>query len=295
MMALAAACFVPTAAPAAEVLGSVTDAGACGDNQAYVGPSVASGPDYIADTTGVITTYRMTAGPDPSTIRLLVLQPGAGTEYTAVQEDAARTQAVSGAVNTQTNVHLPITAGQIVGVYVPVQPSGEGWCLIYTGQTLDAWRGFIGEPALNVPSMFSASDTSVRMNLEATVEPDPDKDTFGNETQDKCLLTPGPYSGCPNTVQFGKVKLQGGKVKTFVTVPGAGTLRVGSKGKMGVKPASRTVTNPTPQGLAFSLKLKKAARQALADTGKLKLKLQALYAPPGSPAGTTPRKAKLKA
>jgi hypothetical protein len=306
---LAVAGFIPSTASATEVLGSVADAGGCSDDTAYVGPSVSSGPDYIANAGGVVTTYSMTA--DSSTlvtVRLLVLQPGAGTNYTAVQEDAARTQTVPGAVNTQTNIHLPIAAGQTIGLFVPNQASGEGWCLDYTGNPLDTYRDFSGEPPLNSPTAFSSHPDPIRLNLAATVEPDADSDTFGDETQDTCLGTAGPYSGCPNTVTLDKVKQKGKKpkVQATVTVPGAGILKAGSPtdpalasaagkgGAKSLKVVTQTLTAKTKQQVVLTLKLTKSAKRKLVDKGKLKTQVKVTFTPGGGPSGSQTGKAKLK-
>jgi hypothetical protein len=305
VVALTAAAFLPAPASASEVLGSVADAGGCSDNEAYVGPSVSTGPDYIAGAAGVVTTYSMTAGPDPSTIRLLVLQPGAGTDYTAVQEDAARTQTVSNAVDTETHVHLPIAAGQTIGTFVPNQASNEGWCLHATGNPLDVYREFFGEPPLNSSSMFSTNNTTVRMNLAATVEPDADKDTFGDETQDQCLGATGTFSGCPNTLTLDGLKQQGMKPKVQVTatVPGAGTLSAGSPSdpalatsaaKKSLKSVTRTLTGTSKQQVVLTLKLTKSAKAKLAEKGKLRTPVKVVYTPPGGPGGAAKKKAKLR-
>jgi hypothetical protein len=306
---LALAGFLPASASATEILGSVADAGGCSDNSAYVGPSVSTGPDYIADAAGVVTTYSMTADSSTlATIRLLVLQPGAGSTYTLLQEDAPRTQTVPGAVNTQTNVHLPIAAGQTIGVYVPTQMIGNGWCLDYTGNALDTYRDFSGEPPLNSPSSFTNHADPIRLNLAATVEPDADNDTFGDETQDTCLGTAGPYSGCPTTVTLDKVKQKGKKpkVQATVTVPGAGILKVGSPtdpalasaagkgGSKSLKVVTQTLTAKTKQQVVLTLKLTKSAKRKLADKGKLKTQVKVTYTPGGGPSASQTKKAKLK-
>jgi hypothetical protein len=295
----------PATASASEVLGSVgTFGGSCADNQAYVGPSVATGPDYIADAAGVVTTYSMRASNDLATIRLLVLRPEAGTNYTALQEDAARTQTVPNAVNTQTDIHLPIAAGQTIGVFVPDQAIDNGWCLTGTLDSLDIFRDFAGEPPLNSSSTWSADQGGVRMNLAATVEPDTDRDTFGDETQDNCLGTAGQFNGCPNTVILGKIKQKGTKpkIKALVTVPGPGILKVGSPSDPtlaaasanSLKPVTQTFTSKTQQQVTLTLTLTKSAKRKLADKGKLKVQVKLSFTPTGGPAGSQTAKAKLK-
>jgi hypothetical protein len=305
-VALIGAALLPTTASGSEVLGSTTEAGgSCADQFAYVGPSVAEGPDYVADSAGVVTTYSMMATNELATLRLLVLQPDGGTNYTVLQKDTDRTQTVQNAVNTQTGIHLPIAAGQTIGLFVPDQAINNGWCLLLTGDPLDVFRRFAGEPPLNSSSMWSADNDQVRMNLAATVEPDADRDTFGDETQDNCLGTAGQFDGCPNTVLLGKIKQKGTKpkVKAQVTVPGPGTLKAGSpndpalaaaSAKKSLKPVIQTFTAKTQQQVTLTLKLTKSAKRKLADKGKLKLQVKFSFTPTGGPAGSQTAKAKLK-
>jgi hypothetical protein len=304
-VAVAVAGFLlPATASATEVLGAVSDAGACSDDASYVAESVASGPDYIADAPGVVTTYSMTASSDLATTRLLVLQPGVGTTYTLLQEDAARTQTASNAVNTQTDVHLPIAAGQTIGIFVPAQAINEGWCLDFTGNALDRYRDFSGEPPLNSSSAFSAHPDDIRLNLAATVEPDADNDRYGDETQDSCLGSAGASTGCPSTVAIDQLGQKGRKAKVTATVsvPGQGTLTVGSPtdpalaaaAKKSLNAVTTTLTVKTKQQVTLTLKLTKSAKRKLAQKGKLKTQVKAVYTPPGGPPTTAQGKVKLR-
>lgn len=307
-VALIGAVVPPATAAASETLGSVGSfGGPCGDGFAYVGTSVAEGPDYIADSAGVVTTYsvKSASNGELATLTLLVLASVGGTNYTVLQKDIARTQTLPNAINTQTGIHLPIAAGQMIGLFVPVQAIGNGWCLTGTGSVQDTYRGFIGEPPLNSSSMWSADHTNVRANLAATVEPDADKDTFGDETQDNCLGTTGTFNGCPNTVTINSVKQKGRKPKitVTVTVPGAGGLKAGSandaslasaSGGTTLKAVSQTITSTSPQQVTLTLKLTKSAKKKLAETGKLKANVKVVYMPVGGPAGSQTGKVKLK-
>jgi len=90
-------------------------------------------------------------------------------------------------------------------------------------------------------------------------------------------------------------------VKATATVPGAGTLAVGSASDKALasakslKVAERTLTGTAKQQVKLTLKLTKSAISRLADSGKLKLKVKAVYTPVGGPAGSDVAKKKLKA
>jgi hypothetical protein len=45
--------------------------------------------------------------------------------------------------------------------------------------------------------------------VSAQLEPDADNDSFGDETQDKCIGTAGTANGCPSTVAIDKLKQKG--------------------------------------------------------------------------------------
>jgi hypothetical protein len=145
---------------------------------------------------------------------------------------------------------------------------------------------------------------SRRLNAQAVVEPDTDRDVFGDETQDKCVGTPGTANGCPSTVTIDGLKQKGDtKVRVTATVPGAGALKVGAASdpalasaaaKKTLKPKSLNLTAITKQQLTLKLKLTKSAIRKLDDKGKLKLKVKAVYTPSGGPPGSQTKKKKLK-
>jgi len=138
---------------------------------------------------------------------------------------------------------------------------------------------------------------------QAKIETDADHDNFGDESQDKCVGTPGQYSGCPNTFGLGKAKAKGTKVKLAVNIPGSGRLKAGSASDAGLaaaaksspalKRVTKTITSTNQQQVTLTLKLSKSGRAQLASAGKLKLKIKVLYTPPGGPSATKTTKAKL--
>ena len=154
-------------------------------------------------------------------------------------------------------------------------------------------RGGAPDIAPGESMMTTSTLPNQRVNVSATLEPDPDLDGVGDESQDKCLGTAGSASGCPSTVVIDKLKQKGRKpkLKLSATVPGAGSLRAAATR---LKPVTRTLNSITTHQVVVILKLTKSARSKLARAGKLKVKVKVRYTPPGGPAGTAIGKAQLK-
>jgi len=163
---------------------------------------------------------------------------------------------------------------------------------------------FSGDPSPGDTKTFTPLDGQL-LDVSATLEPDADNDGFGDETQDKCIGTAGTANGCPSTVAIDKLKQKGDtKVRVTATVPGAGSLKVGSPSdpalasaaakKKSLKALTETLTATTKQQLKLTLKLTKSAIAKLKDAGKLNLKVKAVYTPTGGPPGSQTTKAKLK-
>ena len=53
------------------------------------------------------------------------------------------------------------------------------------------------------------SDPEGRIPVQATIEPDADKDGFGDKTQDKCVGVAGPKAGCAKCKKKKKKKRTG--------------------------------------------------------------------------------------
>jgi hypothetical protein len=65
-----------------------------------------------------------------------------------------------------------------------------------TASISDNVDGFYSPPALNVYQAADQEASPVRLNLRVTVEPDFDKDGFGDETQDLCTTDPTRQTPC---------------------------------------------------------------------------------------------------
>lgn len=198
---LAGACLAgavmafPGTAGAAQTIGQAATGSGCTGGEAYTqGPLFAS--TYRPTASGVITSWSSFASSTPNTqLVLLVLRPNpaGSTHFIATQKDQARVLTQANALNTFSGLHLPIQAGEQLGLFLP---SGSADCffdappdtgLFFTG----------GDPPLNVDVDFTGSNTDRRLNASAVVEPDADRDGFGDETQDGCPSSAAAQGSCP--------------------------------------------------------------------------------------------------
>ena len=198
---LAGACLAgaimafPGAAGAAQTIGQAAAGSGCTGGEAYTqGPLLAS--TYSPTSPGVITSWSSFASSTPNTqLVLLVLRPNpaGSTHFIATQKDQARVLTQANALNTFSGLHLPIQTGEQLGLFLP---SGSADCffdappdtgLFFTG----------GDPPLNVDVDFTGSNTDRRLNASAVVEPDADRDGFGDETQDGCPSSAAAQGSCP--------------------------------------------------------------------------------------------------
>jgi hypothetical protein len=265
--------------------------------------SLSSGRSYSPSSYGVITSWGAAADADADQpLELLVLRHDGGTQWTALQKDL-RVLTTANTLNTFTGMRIPIEASQEIGIYLPPGTGAPCEFSPFTPSDTVAYSTTAGEPSLNAPTSFGGLDDFVRANVQAGVEPDTDRDVFGDESQDKCVGSAGAASGCPSTVTINKLKQKGTKkVKVTVTVPGAGTLAVGSPSDPSLASASakslkaqtRALTAVTEQTLKLTLKLTPSARSKLGDKGTLKVKVKAVYTPAGGPPGSALKKKKLK-
>ena len=302
------AALLPGPARASEVIGQTGSPLGCVSDQPYTQDQLAAGPEYSPSSYGVITSWStMTGGVAGRLTMLMVFKPDPGSganNFIATQKDVVRSLLGTDQLHTFQGLQIPIEPSERLGLYIPGgQPAG--WCVFATGFAGDTDRYTnTGEPALGASVDYPFTDSNVRLNASAVVEPDTDRDVFGDESQDRCVGTAGPFSGCPSEVALGKPK--GKKRKKIIvaaTVPGAGTLSAGvasdpalataAKGKP-LRPVTETVTVTTRQTVRLVLKLTKGAKKKLRRKGKLRLKVKAVYTPSGGPPSSATRKAKIK-
>ena len=278
---------------------------ACGSPTAYVQRAVAAGsPSYTVPAGGgVITSWSTQANANADKAAELKVFAATGTpgSYLVRGQEGPHILA-AGVLNTFT-AQVPVEAGYILGLY----HSTVGTACEFDGVPFDTTSyifAAIPDPPVGSTYTTNMNDAGFRVNISAQLEPDADDDGFGDESQDKCVGTAGPFNGCPSSVALNKVKQKGmkPKVKLTVTVPGAGTLSAGSPSDpalataaaKSLKPVTRTLTSTAKQTLVLTLKLTKSAKRRLSDKGKLKIKVKVLYTPAGGTAAAAIGKAKLR-
>jgi hypothetical protein len=261
------------------------------------------GGSYVVPSDGVITRWSFEAAAETAPpLKLKILRPAGGNDFTTVGESQLETP-TSGTLNSWPT-RIPVKAGDLLGEYYSndITPLREDSS--YHSNEISSGSG---DPSVDPPpgttANYPPSGGDYQIDAAAVLEPDADQDAFGDETQDKCVGTPGNFNGCPNTVAIDKLKQKGDtKVQVTASVPGAGTLAVGSANDKALASASAkslkavttTVNGTTKQQVKLTVKLTKSAIGKLKNSGKLKLKVKAVYTPAGGPPGSATKKKKLK-
>jgi hypothetical protein len=284
----------PASASAATTLGQTFVPSSCSPETYIQTASPPSGPSYSAPVDGVITqwSYQSDSTPPPS-VRLKVATNLGGGNLKIVSQSATETIAPSTLNTYSSRVSMP--AGTDLGEFIDADCSR--FDMTYTD--------FFADTDLAVGATALFEEETFQQDISAVLEPDADHDGFGDDTQDDCVGTAGQFNGCPSSFTLAKPAGKKGKVAVSLTVPGQGTLVVGSssdpalasaaKSRTQVKPFSTTVTGKTSQQISVKLKLTKSARKALSSKGKLKVRIKAVYTPTGGPSASQTAKAKLKA
>jgi hypothetical protein len=298
------ALFAAPSATAAITLGRVDVPGQnCQADDYFAQVSTTGGPDYTVPAGfGVITSWSYIGGASTGTVKMIAWRPtGAPNQYIYLDTSAPEGYS-AGALRTFLT-RIPVQPNDVLGLHI----TPTAFCLLNDVDTTGDTVRYISsatEPAEGSTQTLGGEITDEDLLVSAKVEVDTDRDGFGDETQDNCVGTAGQFDGCPNTVSAIALKQKGDKkVKATITVPGGGTLKVGSPSdptlasvaaKKTLKAQSLALTGKNAQQLQLTLKLTKSASKTLIRNGKLKVKVKAVYAPVGGPAGSVTKKKKLK-
>jgi hypothetical protein len=96
-------------------------------------------------------------------------------------------------INTFSGFSIPVQAGDVLGA-----SAGAGLPACIFDATGDAvWLDPLRQDLADGGQAAFQPQANNRLNLIAVVEPDADRDGFGDETQDHCLGAAGPQTGCP--------------------------------------------------------------------------------------------------
>ena len=177
---------VPAAASAATTIGQAPPPGSgipCNSNAAFVQGMFAAGSNYqVPAGGGVITQWNHQGGASGGTLALGIYVAGPNnTEYSPVAESAVETPA-AGANTFATRI--PVAGGEFIGVH---EVTGGANCWYSTGAAGDTVYSATPAPAVGSGNtMYGNAVGQFRVNVAAVIEPDGDKDGYGDETQDGC-------------------------------------------------------------------------------------------------------------
>lgn len=178
-----------TNAQAATIVGQsppvgLTPAGGCSANFERLNTGVASGNSYVIPVPGGVVTRWQTQG-DPGdagrTIAMRVYTQQDATHFTPVFDTGARSLTV-GVLNTFTT-RFPVSGGEIIGVRA--DPTGTSDCGYDSGGPADTQAAHGPPGAIGTSALFT-TNSGFRIDVAAIVEPDGDRDGFGDESQDGC-------------------------------------------------------------------------------------------------------------
>jgi hypothetical protein len=207
---------IPASASAATTVGQTFV-----PEQAYSGGFTAvqsnyPGQLYTVPVAGVITSWSLQAAATqvPVGIRFKVARPGGGDNFTIIGESGSQNP-VAGALNTYTDVAIPVQPGDVLGLYTGdvggLIRRDPGCALLCTAQEVP----FDAPPG--TAATFGGPIEGYALDISASVEPDCDGDRLGDETQDANL---SPGGGCPKAaltlvLEASKNKVRKGKRVSF--------------------------------------------------------------------------------
>jgi RTX calcium-binding nonapeptide repeat (4 copies) len=221
----------PSAAGAAVSLGQTGDPILSCDDQFYLIQSATEGdPRYVVPSGpyGVITSWSFqgfSGDAGPGTGRLFVWRPTAAPNQFIYVDSTGPEIFAAGVVKTFA-ARLPLQAGDVLGMTAskpcllggPGRPVGDE--VRYFGSATEPVRGST-QTTTNVESGW-------RILVAANVEPDSDRDGFGDETQDQCPTNATIQGPCPQPAA--PAPTCKGKPATIVGTSG-NDVRKGTSGK----------------------------------------------------------------
>jgi hypothetical protein len=169
------------------------------DAECTISNSLLPGEQLTSPLDGVVVRWRVraqaTAG-IPVDLRLRVLRDAGVGEFTGVNSSATRTIPTTGLATFTYPTRQRIAAGDRIGL--DVEPPSDELLIVATaiaGPTFNRWRPPLDDGDTRPIDSAGAGE----ITLNADVEPDGDRDGFGDETQDDCPGENGPMNGCETT------------------------------------------------------------------------------------------------
>ena len=272
----------------------------CTPATALVTTEVAALTPYTAPFGGVITSWQTKAGDSSggTNAKLKIFRPTLDPDEFLVVGQSGSQPITASTVNGPFPVRITVEPGDYVSIRTG---SNGGPCLSSTGVDADVSRVTQGEPdsPTGTTTFFSGENIQQRANVAAILEPDGDRDGWGDDTQDRCVGIPGPIEGCPdNNFQVaGALALKNGFARLTVTVPGPGTVAAQqatnlaaaskkTKKKKKRKKRGALIRPATAQAgaagaVTLTLKPSSAGRKRLAKKGRMSVPVNVSFTPTG--------------
>ena len=219
---------------------------------------------------GVLTSWRHQGATGTGTGRLQVWTLDGGTIYTLAGRSDVETLA-AGTLNEH-GTRIPVSGGEILGLRTAGTDIGCVSDLIFAAQDVASTDGQnTADPAPGEPrDMSGLTQTSVRVNVAATLEPDADGDGFGDESQDvelevtlKNKLRP-KRSGFPVKVSCGDSECEGTiKGKAIAKQKGGSSATVAKKQSFKLKPKTLSIAADETKKTKLKLKKSKSSTKQL--------------------------------
>ncbi len=169
--------------------------------------TAAGAPSYVVPAGGgVITSWSTSVTAGTGTVKLRVFSASSSaTQITPIGESDPVT--LTTASSPPFPARISVGAGDKLGFSIAgsyflgcANSSADG-----ANEIQIALTGPVGQPESTLQVQPVQTKTPALMNVSAILEPDVDKDRYGDETQDKCLKSPGSADGCP-ALQLSKPK-----------------------------------------------------------------------------------------
>jgi hypothetical protein len=278
-----------TNASAATEVGSTCTASTATTGASIVQTAQAGGSPLplAVPSAGVITKWKISLVPGPYALpeQLKVYRRTASPKQFQVVGESAFATVLSGPNSFDTRV--PVEAGDLIGLFGGASEIGTLFC--ETGAAGDNIAALGGSSPVGSTATVTAEANELAGAVSAVVEPDADKDGYGDETQDKCVLSALVQIACPPlgleaVAQAGKstvTVLVATSIEAPIAVSGTVKLAGGSKrARSSAQAKLKVVTKTVAPGKIGSFKLKfteplKSELATLPKGKSLKLKVKA--------------------
>jgi hypothetical protein len=226
---------VPAAAAGTEVGNDCLANGSSSDFTLLQLEKAAGDPlPLAAPTSGVVTRWKVSSGLGSILAEnLRVFRPtGNSGEFKAIAD--SRTEPILPGANAFAT-RIPVQAGDRFGAFA-ASPSGALYC--GTADPADVMGAVHFDAAVSSTQTFTPNP-SFRVALSAIVEPDRDRDGYGDETQDGCPKGRHYHGDCPRVRlhAFAKAKLR--SILLLVTASSRASVHVYGQVGWGLKPADQ--------------------------------------------------------